>query len=402
MEYVVASFNNCTFNKVNEFIMFRDQLLHSTQCGLVLIEQRLCELMTNTSSSSSSDLLLKFVGEVDRDNILEELLQMSCLDNRDMTVLENLFDDHVNWEKFREVTGAMDRHWFKMRVNLLSILVKIIKLGFKREISEKDGGEMVEELERDIKLFEEYCQTWKMLEARGEERKMVDTHFYGVYPPVYAKSFEMGCPVYILEMLRPVVKLLKEKILIGGEPGGQPVGTMKYVKELKELVDKQSGKLLKIVEGNLKGFEEDPKVMRMEGIVKEGHFCMEHFSVMRIFLGVAISVGKGVIEGKEKTKGKQKSKASLMGIVNEVGRKFGRLEMVWGEFLEFFRKLPLPVWGEGGSVLGEGFESEFICEIVPNMHGIMQGNCRRSHVMQVEGFVKVAGDMKEYMDSFKE
>lgn len=162
MEHVITAYKYGSFYKIPEFLKFRQQLLESSQYGLVFVEKRLLEYLTNTNTPSE---LKKVAETIGKELPIHLLTKNSFTDNRDFTVLQNLAED-VDLNSLKLNSAETYIQYYKIRIALLFSLTKMVT-----HLANLDNVEEREEVIKCITEFEANVGTWENLYSCGDHHQ---------------------------------------------------------------------------------------------------------------------------------------------------------------------------------------------------------------------------------------
>lgn len=389
VEYVIAAYENFLFCKAAEFRAFHERLLQSTQCGLVLVGVALTNFFVLNNEVEN---LKVFAGVVERDLNLELMQDINTYDNRDLTMLQDIFDERVDWDKFRTITANVDNHWFRTRLCLLTVITKLVN-GLGLEDEEKKGKQM-EYLEKSLEIWEICCKEWpEMIEEKG-----IEMPYYGIYPPLHSKHFQLNCAGYLLEQSKIVVKILQEK---------EHERVMEGLNEFQECLLRQQTELVGVVEKNVEDFQTKPEIKMVKDILLDFHWVLEFLAFSKILLFVAVSKGKGKqTAAPEQGKGKKekKGKAAKTSVILD-GVKMG-FEKFAKTLLQFKENLAndgvnMAGWVEKEKViekgLGDGMETEALKKALESSYDKVHGLIRESYGYQLGDMCVIADGLVSFL-----
>lgn len=275
--------------------------MNSTQYGMILVERRLLEYVTE------AETLVALKSCADRFQAqLEDITKTACIDNRDLTLLQNLLweDDEggVIRDAFCETTAMLDQYWFKMRLNMLTVITKMVHIGLNTKAKD-NSSEVLTGLERDLTSWKKSQKLWRNMVSQP----LKETPYFGVYPSRYTRCMQLSIPDYLTEEVEPVIKLMKEK------DGDSAMG---YLKRLHVVMVQHTAKLMKTLEDSVSTFQKDPSFKQDEVYLLDFNFALEYFSFSKIILAVAITTTKQ--EHFRDIKGKSFGKKGLSGKVSSI------------------------------------------------------------------------------------
>ncbi|KAJ8312970.1 hypothetical protein KUTeg_010343 [Tegillarca granosa] len=126
-EYLIASYKYGSFNKINEFVEFRERLQNSLQYASATVESMLLDLILETTSHPSTEQMVTYM-EIDPEKDKTAFSDLS--DNRDLDLME-CWDppERCNMKEMQEKSFAEEKMWLKFRNLTLRILAATVKLG---------------------------------------------------------------------------------------------------------------------------------------------------------------------------------------------------------------------------------------------------------------------------------
>lgn len=252
-EYLIAAYKYGSFNKIFEFVRFREKLQNSLQYACAKVESMLLDLMLETSHHQSVEQMVTHM-EIDPSEDGAPAVEFGKLcDNRDLRILEAWEKETYDTKAASDFSFQEEKAWLRIRSLTLRILACAVSLGQQVSNSKalrngvgsekKALNEILESLGKELS---EHIQEY--------EKKFNVAYKYslrGPSPTRIAKYLSDGHHQVICSMIETILHLFKmqSEDLEGSENEKQESPSQKVPEILVGLLVKYKGSLLLETDG---------------------------------------------------------------------------------------------------------------------------------------------------------
>ncbi|XP_062615343.1 N-alpha-acetyltransferase 25, NatB auxiliary subunit-like [Saccostrea cucullata] len=253
-EYLIAAYKYGSFNKIFEFVRFRDKLQNSLQYACAKVESMLLDLILETSSHQSAEQMVTYM-EIDPSEEGAPAADFDKLcDNRDLRIMEAWEKECYNSKAASDFSFKEEKAWLRIRSLTLRIIACAVSLGQQVGSNTKNlnnGVDPEKKATNEIleSLGKQLCEHVK--EYEKEFSKVYNYSLQGPSPTRISKYLADGHYQVVCSMIEYILHVFKlqSEDLEHSENEKQESPSQKVPEILTGLLTKYRGTLLTEIDG---------------------------------------------------------------------------------------------------------------------------------------------------------
>ena len=252
-EYLIAAYKYGSFNKIFEFVRFREKLQNSLQYACAKVESMLLDLMLETSNHQSVEQMVTHM-EIDPSEEGAPAVEFGKLcDNRDLRIIESWDKETYDKRSASDFSFQEEKAWLRIRSLTLRILACAVSLGQQMSNSKTMNNGLGSEKKALHEILESLGKELSehIREYEKKFNKVYDYSLRGPSPTRITKYLSDGHYQVVCSMIDTILHLfnLQPEDLEQSENEKQESPSQKVPEILASLLTKYRGTLLSETDG---------------------------------------------------------------------------------------------------------------------------------------------------------